>query len=132
MLLLRRRQTVGLLAHTFPGSILGELNLMETCDYVRIESKKTFLVCMKLVLSSLHHSLVCSVCYSYLFKFFPEYAFYKKRLFNRPQLWNSNFFMSNETMYVLRSLMDAWLPDFKFGPGKCALELSRTPWYWVY
>jgi putative pyruvate formate lyase activating enzyme len=59
-----------------------------------------------------------------------EYAFYKKRLFNSPQLWNSNFFMSNETMYVLRSLMDAWLPDFKFGPGKCALELSRTPWYW--
>ncbi|MFL6403121.1 MAG: hypothetical protein ACJ71M_06570 [Nitrososphaeraceae archaeon] len=33
-------------------------------------------------------------------------------------------------MYVLRSLMDAWLPDFKFGPGKCALDLSRTPWYW--
>jgi putative pyruvate formate lyase activating enzyme len=59
-----------------------------------------------------------------------EYAFYKKRLFNSPQLWNSNFFMSNQTMCVLRSLMDAWLPDFKFGPGKCALELSRTPWYW--
>lgn len=59
-----------------------------------------------------------------------EYAFYKKRLFNSPQLWNSNFFMSKETMHVLRSLMDAWLPDFKFGPGKCALDLSRTPWYW--
>jgi putative pyruvate formate lyase activating enzyme len=25
---------------------------------------------------------------------------------------------------------DVWLPDFKFGPGKCALDLSRTPWYW--
>ena len=60
----------------------------------------------------------------------PEYAFYKKRLFNSPQLWNSNFFMSKETMCVLRSLIDVWLPDFKFGPGKCALELSRTPWYW--
>lgn len=59
-----------------------------------------------------------------------EYAFYQKRLFNSPQLWNSNFFMSKETMHVLRSLMDAWLPDFKFGPGKCALDLSRTPWYW--
>jgi putative pyruvate formate lyase activating enzyme len=59
-----------------------------------------------------------------------QYAFYQRRLFNSPQLWNSNFFMSEETMYVLRSLMDAWLPDFKFGPGKCALELSRTPWYW--
>jgi len=59
-----------------------------------------------------------------------EYAFYQKRLFNSPQLWNSNFFMSKETMCVLRSLMDAWLPDFKFGPGKCAVDLSRTPWYW--
>jgi putative pyruvate formate lyase activating enzyme len=59
-----------------------------------------------------------------------EYAFYKKQLFNSPQLWNSNFFMSKETMCILRSLMDAWLPDFKFGPGKCALDLSRTPWYW--
>ena len=59
-----------------------------------------------------------------------EYAFYKKQLFNSPQLWNSNFFMSDETMRILRSIMDAWLPDFKFGPGKCALDLSRTPWYW--
>jgi putative pyruvate formate lyase activating enzyme len=59
-----------------------------------------------------------------------EYAFYNKRLFNSPQLWNSNFFMSNEAMCILRSLIDVWLPDFKFGPGKCALDLSRTPWYW--
>ena len=59
-----------------------------------------------------------------------EYAFYQKQVFNSPQLWNSNFFMSKETMYILRSLMDAWLPDFKFGPGKCALDMSRTPWYW--
>ena len=59
-----------------------------------------------------------------------EYAFYKDQLFNSPQLWNSNFFMSKEAMFILRSLMDAWLPDFKFGPGKCALDLSRTPWYW--
>ena len=59
-----------------------------------------------------------------------ESAFYQRRLFNSPQLWNSNFFMSNETLHILRSLMDVWLPDFKFGPGKCALDLSRTPWYW--
>jgi putative pyruvate formate lyase activating enzyme len=59
-----------------------------------------------------------------------QYAFYQKRFFNSPQLWNSNFFMSDETMCILRSLIDAWLPDFKFGPGKCALDLSRTPWYW--
>ena len=59
-----------------------------------------------------------------------DYAFYNRRLFNSPQLWNSNFFMSMEAMCILRSLIDVWLPDFKFGPGKCALDLSRTPWYW--
>lgn len=59
-----------------------------------------------------------------------ESSFYQGRLFNSPQLWNSNFFMSSETMQVLRSLIDVWLPDFKFGPGKCALDISRTPWYW--
>src|ERR687892_2579381 len=59
-----------------------------------------------------------------------ESAFYQGRLFNSPQLWNSNFFMSSETMDILRSLIDVWLPDFKFGPGKCALDISRTPWYW--
>lgn len=59
-----------------------------------------------------------------------EAAFYQGRLFNSPQLWNSNFFMSSETTHILRSLIDVWLPDFKFGPGKCALDISRTPWYW--
>lgn len=59
-----------------------------------------------------------------------ESAFYRGRLFNSPQLWNSNFFMSSETMDILRSLIDVWLPDFKFGPGECALDISRTPWYW--
>lgn len=61
---------------------------------------------------------------------YSEHAFYKKEFFNSPQLWNSNFFMSSETMYVLRSLIDVWLPDFKFGPGRCAMDISRTPWYW--
>lgn len=51
-------------------------------------------------------------------------------LCNAPMLWNSNFFMSEPAMKLLRLLMDVWLPDFKFGPGKCAVKLSRTPWYW--
>jgi putative pyruvate formate lyase activating enzyme len=59
-----------------------------------------------------------------------DYAFYKKRVFNSPQLWNSNFFMSEEAMHILHLIMDIWLPDFKFGPGKCAFDLSKTPWYW--
>jgi len=56
-------------------------------------------------------------------------VFYQGQL-NVPMLWNSNFFMSEPAMKVLRVLMDAWLPDFKFGPGPCAVKLSRTPWYW--
>lgn len=50
--------------------------------------------------------------------------------FNVPILWNSNFFLSEEALRILRPLVDVWLPDFKFGPGECAVELSRTPWYW--
>jgi putative pyruvate formate lyase activating enzyme len=50
--------------------------------------------------------------------------------FNVPMLWNSNFFMTPETMQILRLLVDVWLPDFKFGPGRCAMTLSKTPWYW--
>ena len=50
--------------------------------------------------------------------------------FNAPMLWNSNFFQSDEAMKLLRLTMDVWLPDFKFGPGRCALELARTGWYW--
>ncbi len=59
----------------------------------------------------------------------PEHATYDGA-FNAPMLWNSNFFMSDEAMKLLRLLMDVWLPDFKFGPGRCAIALSRTPRYW--
>ncbi|MEJ2774791.1 radical SAM protein [Sulfolobaceae archaeon RB850M] len=48
---------------------------------------------------------------------------------NVPILWNSNFFMSEKAMKLLRFIIDIWLPDFKFGNNKCALRLSRTPWY---
>ena len=49
--------------------------------------------------------------------------------FNAPMLWNSNFFMSAETIRILRPLIDVWLPDFKFGNDKCSIFLARTPWY---
>jgi putative pyruvate formate lyase activating enzyme len=67
-----------------------------------------------------------------LFFLFPRHASnaYYQGGFNAPMLWNSNFFMSMPTLKILRLLMDIWLPDLKFGPGKCALTLSRTPWYW--
>ena len=59
----------------------------------------------------------------------PERATYAGA-FNVPMLWNSNFFMTPETMKILRLLIDVWLPDFKFGSGRCAMSLSKTPWYW--
>ncbi len=64
-----------------------------------------------------------------LFRSNPDGALYQG-IFNAPMLWNSNFFMSDETMRILRLLIDVWLPDFKFGPGRCAVTLSKTPWYW--
>jgi putative pyruvate formate lyase activating enzyme len=59
----------------------------------------------------------------------PEGACYAGA-FNAPMLWNSNFFMSEPALRILRVLMDVWLPDLKFGPGPCAVALARTPWYW--
>jgi putative pyruvate formate lyase activating enzyme len=64
-----------------------------------------------------------------LFRYNLDTARYRG-IFNAPMLWNSNFFMSAETMKILRLLIDVWLPDFKFGPGRCAVTLSKTPWYW--
>lgn len=65
----------------------------------------------------------------YSFRTNPDNATYLGA-FNAPMLWNSNFFMSEPTMKLLRLLMDIWLPDLKFGPGRCAVQLARTPWYW--
>ena len=50
--------------------------------------------------------------------------------FNAPMLWNSNFFITREAMNILRLVTDVWLPDFKFGPGRCAMTLAKTPRYW--
>jgi putative pyruvate formate lyase activating enzyme len=59
----------------------------------------------------------------------PDQANYEGK-FNAPMLWNSNFFVTLESMKILRVLTDVWLPDFKFGPGRCAVALAKTPWYW--
>ena len=52
------------------------------------------------------------------------------RAFNAPMLWNSNMYLSEAAMRLLRIVTDVWLPDFKFGPGRCAIVLARTPRYW--
>ncbi len=48
---------------------------------------------------------------------------------NVPMLWNSNFFLSETALRLLRPIVDVWLPDFKFGNDRCAIALARTPWY---
>nr|MDO8134353.1 radical SAM protein [Candidatus Njordarchaeum guaymaensis] len=46
------------------------------------------------------------------------------------QLWNSNFYMSNESTELLLDVVDFWLPDMKWHNNKCALKYSRVPNYW--
>jgi putative pyruvate formate lyase activating enzyme len=41
-----------------------------------------------------------------------------------PFLWNSNMYMSEEGMELLRDIVDIWLPDFKYGNDACAQRLS--------
>ena len=43
---------------------------------------------------------------------------------NIAQLWNSNFYMSEECMELLIHVIDIWLPDFKYGNNECAKRLS--------
>ncbi len=47
-----------------------------------------------------------------------------------PQIWNSNMFMTEETMTILDGLVDVFLADFKWGPGDCSRRLSRVHNYW--
>ncbi len=51
--------------------------------------------------------------------------------FNVPVLWNSNMYFDRHVLDLLRVVVDIWLPDFKFGPGRCAVELARTPRYFA-
>jgi putative pyruvate formate lyase activating enzyme len=39
-----------------------------------------------------------------------------------PIVWNSNFYMSEETMHLLDGIVDLYLGDFKFGNDECAFE----------
>lgn len=48
---------------------------------------------------------------------------------NVPILWNSNFYMTIDTMNLLWEIVDIWLPDYKFGNNDCAWKLSKTMRY---
>jgi len=45
---------------------------------------------------------------------------------NAPILWNSNMYLSMESMKLLLDLVDIWLPDFKYWNNECAVRLSNV------
>jgi len=49
---------------------------------------------------------------------------------NIPIIWNSNMYMSKETMKILDGCVDVYLADFKYGNDKCAKRLSKVENYW--
>jgi len=46
------------------------------------------------------------------------------------QLWNSNFYLSSESLTLIINLMDFWLPDFKYGNNQCAEKYSGIGRYY--
>lgn len=48
---------------------------------------------------------------------------------NIPQIWNSNMYMSQETVRLLDGIVDLYLADFKYGNNACAEKLSGVKNY---
>ena len=46
------------------------------------------------------------------------------------QLWNSNFYLTNESLSLIIDFMDFWLPDFKYGNNQCAEKYSGIKNYY--
>ncbi len=49
---------------------------------------------------------------------------------NLPQVWNSNMYLTEESMELLDDVMDIYLTDFKYGNNNCAKKLSNVGNYW--
>lgn len=49
---------------------------------------------------------------------------------NVPQVFNSNMYLTKESMGLLEGTVDVYLTDFKYGNDKCAKRLSDAPNYW--
>lgn len=47
-----------------------------------------------------------------------------------PLLWNSNMYMTRESLDVLLDIIDIWLPDFKYGNNQCGFKFSRVKDYY--
>ena len=48
---------------------------------------------------------------------------------NVPIIWNSNMYLTPESMKLLIGVVDLWLPDFKYWDEEHALKLSGVPNY---
>ncbi len=48
---------------------------------------------------------------------------------NMPVVWNSNFYMSEKSMELLKDIVDVYLSDWKYWSNKCAERLSKAPNY---
>ena len=46
------------------------------------------------------------------------------------QVWNSNMYLTEESMKLLDSVIDVYLTDFKYGNNDCAKRLSNVKKYW--
>jgi putative pyruvate formate lyase activating enzyme len=49
---------------------------------------------------------------------------------NITQLWNSNFYLTEESLDLIIDFMDFWLPDLKYGNNNCAEKYSGVKNYW--
>lgn len=47
-----------------------------------------------------------------------------------PVVWNSNFYMSKESIELLSNTVDIYLSDWKYGNDRCAERLSGIKNYW--
>lgn len=47
-----------------------------------------------------------------------------------PQVWNSNMYLTRESMRLLDGIVDVYLTDFKFGNSECARRYSCVDDYW--
>jgi putative pyruvate formate lyase activating enzyme len=53
----------------------------------------------------------------------------KHQQFNITQLWNSNMYLSKESIDLLIDIIDFWLPDLKYFSDVCAERISDAPNY---
>jgi len=49
---------------------------------------------------------------------------------NVAQVWNSNMYLSRESMDILDGVIDVYLGDLKYGNDRCAKRLSGVERYW--